>query len=765
MAKRINRAYRPSRSSLKSKSLLYYIGGFLALIVLYVAAMYLVDRKAVEQHEQMFNRQQALQTLLIKHAIEEQIRRLFTEAGFLADDALPKVTSMKTDNGYLEDLLRSEQKVHPENLAYVYMDSPTHVVYSSILKTPGGSEAKRMALEWAGKYWKESISLKKTPLVPPIHATDAWQMFGMLLPVRIAGKVEGILIIVVDFRPMIMRYIAPMRSGKYGAGYLLDQRGVILYDHETQIIGRSIFDGMHDNYPDLLRLDKIITSTPSGMEEYAFTVKRDGHVSRKLIAWNTARVGEEKLIICLSAPDSEIGAALTHSRLQSTISGIFLAIALIIISVSFFRKRAAQALHESEKLFREMAENIHEVFWIFDWIEQKIIYVSPAYEKIWGRRIERLFERYEEWEESIHPDDLDYAKDSFAKITETGGGEPREYRIVRPDNTIRWVSDRGVAINDKDGRIHRIVGIAEDITDRKRAEELLEKFFSLSLDLLCIADINGKFKRINPAFEKTLGYDSEELLSKPYLDFVHPDDKASTLEVGGNLAKGMPVIHFENRYRRKDGAFKWLSWTSMPDPETGTTYAVARDITHEKNAGEEKAKLEAQLHQAMKMEAIGTLAGGIAHDFNNLLMGIQGRASLMLMDTDPTYPYYEHLKGIEEYVRSAADLTRQLLAFARGGKYEVKPTDLNGLVIKCSEMFGRTKKEISIHRKCQENLWTVEADQSQVEQVLMNLFVNAWQSMPGGGDIHIQTRNVVQDEQSKTVEGLAPGKYIQISIY
>ena len=135
----------------------------------------------------------------------------------------------------------------------------------------------------------------------------------------------------------------------------------------------------------------------------------------------------------------------------------------------------------------------------------------------------------------------------------------------------------------------------------------------------------------------------------------------------------------------------------------------------------------------MKMEAIGTLAGGIAHDFNNLLMGIQGRASLMLMDADTVNPHYEHLKGIEEYVRSAADLTRQLLAFARGGRYEVRPTDLNELVFKCSEMFGRTKKEIAIHRKCQKDIWTVEADQGQMEQVLLNLFVNAWQSMPGGG--------------------------------
>ena len=584
MAKNINPPYKPSGSSFKNNSLFYYMVGFLMLIALYVAAMYLMDQKAVDHQERMFNRQQALQTLLAKQAIEDQINGLFMGSVFLAGYALPEAASMKVDNEYLENLFRSEQRAHPATLAYVYMDSPTHMVYGSALETEAGSEAKRMALKWAGQYWEETISLKKTPMVPPIHVTRAHQMFGMLLPVRISGKATGILVVIADLNPTIMRYIAPMRSGKYGAAYLLDQRGVIVYDHETEVVGRSIFDGMHNSYPDLERLDKRMINTFSGMDEYAFTVKRGGRVSRKLVAWDTARLGKQKLIICLSAPDMEIGAALAHSRLQYTISGIFLAIVLIIMSVSFFQKRAAQTLHESEELFREMAENIHEVFWIFDWIEQKTIYVSPAYEDIWGRKAASLLERFEEWEESIHPDDRNYARESFVGIIETGGGEPREYRIVRPDNTIRWISDRGVPIADKDGNIQRIVGIAEDITESKRTQEMLKKFFSFSLDPLVIADINGNFRQVNPAFEKTLGYTSEELLSKPYMDFVHPDDKARTLEVGNKLAKGVPAVHFENRYECKNGTFKWLSWTSMPDIVTKTTYAVARDITDERNA-------------------------------------------------------------------------------------------------------------------------------------------------------------------------------------
>ncbi len=426
---------------------------------------------------------------------------------------------------------------------------------------------------------------------------------------------------------------------------------------------------------------------------------------------------------------------------------------------------------------------------------------------------------------------------------------------------------------------------------QKENQEGLTEIFEMSLDLICVADMNtATFLKVNPAFTRVLGYAEQELLNRSFLDFVHPDDVIATVSViDEKLKRGVKVFDFTNRYRCHDGAYRWLEWTSHPVPERGMTFAMAHDITERKRVeaalrksesilqsvfaaapigiclmkdrvyqranrnwcdsfgypeetligrspdflyesreeyervgkkvygglrqdgiasahtrlkrsdGEfrdvvliakllnphdlkggavtvvhditdrkrveaERKKLEDQLLQSQKMEAIGTLAGGIAHDFNNLLMSIQGRTSMVLLDKDFFHPDFEHLKEIERNIESAARLTKQLLSFARGGKYEVKATDLNELIKNESRMFGRTKKELTLSEQYDDNLWSVKVDKGQIQQVLLNLYVNAWQAMPGGGRLYIKTQNVALDESYVKPHQVEPGPYVQVSV-
>jgi len=146
-----------------------------------------------------------------------------------------------------------------------------------------------------------------------------------------------------------------------------------------------------------------------------------------------------------------------------------------------------------------------------------------------------------------------------------------------------------------------LVSVHRDITERKKAETSFKRIFDLSIDMVCIADINGYFRKVNPAWSKILGYQENELLEKPFLDFVHPDDKGTTLKmIKEKLSKGEAVFNFENRYRGKDGTYKWLEWLSHPILEEGVTYAIAHDVSKRKMAEEEKEKLIAKLNIALR---------------------------------------------------------------------------------------------------------------------------------------------------------------------
>jgi len=271
---------------------------------------------------------------------------------------------------------------------------------------------------------------------------------------------------------------------------------------------------------------------------------------------------------------------------------------------------------------------------------------------------------------------------------------------------------------------------------------------------------DGNILDSNPTLVEMLGYpDLETFLSLNAQDlYVNPKDRDQFKMQIETQKSGHA---FEIQMRQYNGTVIWVENYSrtVRDADGGLLYYEGSliDVTKRK-------KLEAQWQHAQRMESIGTLAGGIAHDFNNLMMGIQGNISLLLFDIDSSYPHYKKLKNIEESIKSGARLTSQLLGYARKGKYEARRLVLNRIIDESAETFGRTRKEITINRRFESDLSEIEADRTQIEQILFNLFINAADAMPGGGDLTLKTTNInSQDMTDKQYKPVA-AKYVMLQV-
>ena len=300
--------------------------------------------------------------------------------------------------------------------------------------------------------------------------------------------------------------------------------------------------------------------------------------------------------------------------------------------------------------------------------------------------------------------------------------------------------------------------------DWKRTEEKhrrLEAVLEQATETIMITDRDGVIQYVNPEFEKTSGYLRREVIGlRPgFLHSGHHD--ADFYKTIWDTLRAGKVWRGHLLNKRKDGELYELDATFSSiknDQGEITAYiSVRKDITQE-------TSLRKQLYQAQKMEAIGTLAGGIAHDFNNLLMGIQGNVSLLRLETAPIDAVQKRCETIENYIKKGADLTRQLLGVARGGKYQQVPTDLTKLVNASLDMFGRTKKEIQIHPAPATQPCIAEVDPGQMDQVLLNLFVNAWQAMPDGGHLYTKTEIVSVGGLHPDIVGLKEGYHVKISV-
>jgi PAS domain S-box-containing protein len=376
------------------------------------------------------------------------------------------------------------------------------------------------------------------------------------------------------------------------------------------------------------------------------------------------------------------------------------------------------------------------------------------------------------------------------------------------------VLDTRIVIQSRDefGRLATVFNqmahqLQETLTALQHREAHFRALIENSSDLIAIVDANGSILNLSPSIDRLLGYAGDALQGLSVFDFVHPDDLEPAQGVFKNRAAGDDLVAstVALRFRHQDGSWRTIEASSknlLDHPAVGGIVVNARDITkrtaaeaalqqayiqledrvadrtaelfkanarlrleieERKQTLREKEALRDQLLHAQKMEAIGTLAGGIAHDFNNLLMGIQGNVDMLALEPE-LVGHSERLDTIRGCVLSGTGLTKQLLGFARLGKYEAKATNPNELIENSADMFLRTRQELRVVSNLCNAVWHVKVDRAQIEQVLLNLFINAWQAMPEGGTLCLETANVSLDAHQASLHQVSPGNYVRIAV-
>jgi PAS domain S-box-containing protein len=320
----------------------------------------------------------------------------------------------------------------------------------------------------------------------------------------------------------------------------------------------------------------------------------------------------------------------------------------------------------------------------------------------------------------------DAMRHCFERVLATGKADRYETSYISKDGDISvWESRVGAVM--RGGEVAGFAVISSNVSERRKAAADRDRFFNLSLDMLCVAS-GAYFTRINPAWRRVLGYTEEELLARSFLDFVHPEDHAATLARVEELEAGIDVVDFENRYRRKDGNYRWFSWRAVWDPDRRVIHAIARDVT-------EQRQLQAQLRHSQKMDAIGQLAAGIAHDFNNLILVIGVNVELA-SDTTDAKQRGAYLMEISKAAQRARDLTRQLLAFGRHSLMRPAAVNVAEVAHGLAKMLRPLlPANVELALEIGSELAPVEGDPGQLEQVILNLCLNARDALPDGGRI------------------------------
>jgi two-component system, cell cycle sensor histidine kinase and response regulator CckA len=430
------------------------------------------------------------------------------------------------------------------------------------------------------------------------------------------------------------------------------------------------------------------------------------------------------------------------------------------------RKRAEVALRESETRYRELVESTASISWEYDIVKDRWAYVAPQVKTLLGWMPED-WTNLAFWVDNLHPDDRGTAVDHCMLWTGRGQDHMLEYRFRSKEGHYVWLRDVAV-VEMESGKPVKLRGIMIDITNRKQAElalreseQRLQAIFQSNANPMVVYDAKGHPQYLNPAFTELFGWTLEQLKGRR-IPFVPDDQIALTTAKIAEVYSGTAVKFSSKRLTRTGRTIDVIVSAGMIRGAHGKGTGMVVNLTDIS----EQRRLEHQLGQAQKMESVGRLAGGVAHDFNNMLSVIIGNTELAVDNLAPDDPLHDTLQEIFDAATRSADITRQLLAFARKQTIAPKVLDLNttveGMLKMLRPLIG---EDIDLAWMPATGLWPVKMDPSQIDQILVNLCVNARDAIAGVGKITIETNAQRFDEtQFAAHAGLVPGEYVLLAV-
>ena len=450
-----------------------------------------------------------------------------------------------------------------------------------------------------------------------------------------------------------------------------------------------------------------------------------------------------------------------------TQDGVF-AGALMMLTDITERRRVEDALRESQALLAAAEELAHTGSWAINLADNAVVWSDQLYRVVGLERAGAPITR-DVFMALVHPEDRALLERELERLIRTGDADSIQIRIVRPDGELRTLQARGRVHRNAAGRVVRILGSIQDVTDRVAATAEIERanrrLAALVNDApLAIATIDrqGHVSSWNPAAERLFGWTADEVLGRP-VPTIPPEREVEFREILQRRLTHQGILGIETQRLRKDGTRVDVEVATAPVRDASGAIVGGMgffiDVTGRK-------QLEEQLRQAQKIEAVGQLAGGIAHDFNNIITAIKLHSEFLLESIVTDDPRREDVQEVSKAAIRAAGLTRQLLAFSRKQLLQPVVLDLNATVRELQTMVSRLiGEDIAVEASLAADLWPVLADAGQVEQVLINLAVNARDAMPGGGRISIGTENVeLTGDYTDADPVVANGRHVRLTV-